>query len=134
MSTRRAGREPTSAITLRASRDDARELHRLAALDSAAPLTGAILAGEQDGELRAAIALGSRRVIADPFHPTAELVELLETRAAQIHPPEATRGARVRARLRGIAGGRPRTSPAASPPRPGGADRLSDRSIAGRAT
>ena len=91
-----------SAITLRGYSADARALHRLAALDSADPLTGEILAVEQDGEVRAAIALGSRRVIADPFHPTVELVELLETRAAQIHSGQATPRARVRSRLRGI--------------------------------
>ena len=123
MTRQRAGRAPTSAITLRTCRaDDAYELHRLAALDSAAPLTGEILAAEQDGELRAAIALGSRRVIADPFHPTVELVELLETRAAQIRPRETTPGARLRSRLRGIGGGREWTSRAASPLRPGAAD------------
>ena len=47
-----------SAIVLRAcGADDARMLHRLAELDSAEPLTGEILAAEQHGELRAAIAL-----------------------------------------------------------------------------
>ena len=78
--------------------DDALELRRLAELDSAASLTGTILAAEQEGELRAAIALASRLVIADPFHPTADLVELLQTRAAQIERQEATPGASVRAR------------------------------------
>lgn len=94
-----------SAITLRAcGADDARQLHRLAELDSAAPLTGAVLAAEQHGELRAAIALADRRVIADPFHPTAHLVELLRTRAAQIHPRASAPGAGVRARLRARGG------------------------------
>ena len=94
-----------SAITLRAcGAGDALELRRLAELDGAAPLTGEVLAAEQHGELRAAIALAGRRVIADPFHPTADLVELLETRAAQIHARRDPPRVRVRARLRAIRG------------------------------
>ena len=123
-----------SAITLRAYSADACELHRLAALDSAAPLRGEVLAAEQDGELRAAMALGSRRVIADPFHPTVELVELLETRAAQIDSRAATLGGRLRSRLPGTGVGRPGRQRAASRLGPGSADGLSDRSVAGRAT
>ncbi len=74
-----------TAVTLRVcGADDERELRRLAELDSAAPLSGVVLAAEQAGELRAAIALESRLVIADPFRPTADLVELLQARAAQI--------------------------------------------------
>ena len=90
-----------SAVTLRiCGLDDEGDRRRLAALDSAAPLTGKVLAVEQQGELRAAIALEGGRVIADPFHRTAHLVELLETRAAQIERrgPQAGRlGYRVRA-------------------------------------
>ena len=84
--------------------DDERRLRRLAEVDSAAPLTGKILAAEQEGELRAPIALGSRRVIADPFHRTADLVELLLTRVAQIDRQEAGTGSRVRARVWGSRG------------------------------
>lgn len=86
-----------SAVTLRlCGVDDEPELRRLAALDSAAPLTGTVLAVEERGELRAAIALEGRRVIADPFRLTAHLVELLQTRAAQID----RRGPRPPTRLR----------------------------------
>jgi len=69
---------------------DADALRRLAALDSAHPLTGQILVGEADGALRAAYSLGESRAIADPFLPTAGLVELLRTRAQML------RGAPVR--------------------------------------
>ncbi len=69
-------------IQIRAARDDdASALLRLAALDSApAPRHGALLA-IVDGELQAALALDSGRTIADPFRPTADVVELLRTRA-----------------------------------------------------
>ena len=63
---------------------DAAALERLAGRDSAAPLTGAVLAAEADGELLAAISLDDGRVIADPFAHTAALVDLLRTRAAQL--------------------------------------------------
>ena len=93
-----------SSVTLRVcGPDDERELHRLAALDSAAPLTGTVLAVEQAGELRAAIALGGGRVIADPFHATAHLVELLQTRAAQIDGDGPRAGTSVAARLAPLA-------------------------------
>lgn len=94
-----------SAITLRAcGADDALELRRLAELDSADPLAEEILVAEQGGELRAAISLADLRVIADPFHQTAHLVELLRTRADQIRPRAAVPGAGVRTRLRALGG------------------------------
>ena len=71
------------AVVLRRGRAaDGPALERLAALDDAAPLAGEVLVAEQDGHLRAAISLHSGRAIADPFHPTADLVALLRARAA----------------------------------------------------
>jgi hypothetical protein len=66
--------------------DDAHALTRLAALDSAPrqALAGPVLVAEVDGALVAAVALRSGRVVADPFRPTAELVELLRRRATQL--------------------------------------------------
>jgi hypothetical protein len=64
--------------------DDAAALQRLAERDSAEPLAGAVLAALAGGELVAAIELTSGRVAADPFRPTAETVELLHRRRAQI--------------------------------------------------
>lgn len=73
-----------SPISIRTARsDDEAALRRLAALDSADPIAGPALMAEVDGELRAALALEDGRVIADPFHPTAQLVVLLEVQAAQ---------------------------------------------------
>jgi hypothetical protein len=65
-------------VHLRPARpDDAPALDRLAALDSARPLTGPTLVAEQDGALVAALSLGTGRAVADPFVPTADLVALL---------------------------------------------------------
>jgi len=73
---------PSQAIVIRtASRDDARALARLAALDSQAPLGGHALLVEVDGVAHAALEPASGRVVADPFHRTADLVALLRLRA-----------------------------------------------------
>jgi hypothetical protein len=45
---------------------------------------GPLLLAEIDGEPWAAIALDGGRPIADPFRPTAALVDLLRRRAAQL--------------------------------------------------
>ena len=69
-------------ITIRqASSTDAFALRRLAALDDAAALRGEILLAEQGGDLRAALSLENGRAIANPFAPTAELVEMLRMRS-----------------------------------------------------
>ena len=65
----------------RAGSDEATTLARLAQLDSAPALTGPRLIAERDLRPLAAIEIGSGRVIADPFERTADVVELLETRA-----------------------------------------------------
>jgi hypothetical protein len=65
-------------ITIRQSTQaDARELRRLADLDSARPIDGPALIAEHGGHPVAAVALGDRRSIADPFLPTANVVEML---------------------------------------------------------
>jgi hypothetical protein len=64
--------------------DDEPALLRLAELDSAAPLTGEALIASVDHVPVAAHALTEGRTIADPFRPTAEIVELLEARAANL--------------------------------------------------
>jgi hypothetical protein len=88
----------TPTITIRpAYADDQHALLRLAALDSApgVPVRPLLLA-EIDGELRAALSLGDGSAIADPFFPTADVVELLRVHAAAM----ATWGARPRGRDR----------------------------------
>jgi hypothetical protein len=74
----------TTPITIRlATSDDYLALYRLAALDSApSPSAGRVLLAEADGELRAALSLTDGSAIADPFHPTLRILELLRTHAA----------------------------------------------------
>ena len=68
----------------RAARDDHADLQSLAALDSARALHGEILIAQVGDEPQAAIEIGSGATVADPFRPTAHLVELLELRAARL--------------------------------------------------
>jgi hypothetical protein len=79
---------------------DAPALARLAALDSSSRLGGDVLLAEVDGTPLAALSLRDGAVVADPFEPTAELVELLRLRAAQARAsaaPGRTRRWRLRA-------------------------------------
>jgi len=69
---------------------DRQALTELAILDSREPLTGAALIAEVDGVARAALDLHDGSVAADPFAPTAELVELLRLHARSTR---AARGA-----------------------------------------
>ena len=85
---RKANMPATATITapsvlIRAARgSDGEALERLAALDSAEVPAGSLLVAEADGRLVAAIATTTREVIADPFLPSADVVALLEIRAA----------------------------------------------------
>jgi hypothetical protein len=93
-------------VTIRpAYPDDAGALVRLAALDSSPPIADDVLLAEVAGELWAAVSLADGHTIADPFRPSAELVDLLELRAAQL-----TKAARVQVRplqrLAPVLGGR----------------------------
>jgi hypothetical protein len=73
--------ESTVVIRL-ATPADVDDLRRLAALDSARALLGTVLVAQSDGEIRAAYSVEHERAIADPFRPTAGLVELLKARTA----------------------------------------------------
>lgn len=76
----------------RASPAETPALERLALLHGAdRPLAGPVLVAEAGGDLRAALALADRRAISDPFHATAHLVALLQTRAALLTAPRARR-------------------------------------------
>ena len=46
---------------------------------------GDLLVAAVGGEVRAVLSLSTGEVVADPFHPTAALVELLRVRARQSH-------------------------------------------------
>src|ERR671928_1562954 len=66
---------------------DRDELAGLALLDSARALRGTVLVAQSDGVIRAAFSVEEARAIADPFRPTAGLVELLKARVASLRGP-----------------------------------------------
>ena len=68
---------PADTYVMRlATEQDADDLRRLAALDSARPLTGEVLIGEIDGVPAAARSLETGRTIADPFHADRSAVRV----------------------------------------------------------
>jgi hypothetical protein len=74
----------TEPITITHSTEaDVPQLWRLAALDDRRAPRGPALLAYVDGELRAAVGLVDGQAIADPFHRTAELVEMLRFQAHQ---------------------------------------------------
>jgi hypothetical protein len=76
------------SVLIRAARgSDGPALRRLAALDSSVVPAGELLVAEADGELVAARAMTSGATIADPFRPSADVVALLQLRAAALHTP-----------------------------------------------
>jgi hypothetical protein len=82
----------TTDVTVRQARPtDARQLAELAVLDSAALPQGDLVVAQIGDRIVAALPLDGGRPIADPFHRTAALVQVLELRARQLRPE--TRGA-----------------------------------------
>ncbi len=74
----------SSPLVLRpAAAVDSADLERLAALDSARPLTGEVMLAYAGGEVRAALSLETGRAVADPFYPSGELVTLLRAAAGR---------------------------------------------------
>ena len=74
----------TEAITIsQSTAADSENVWRLALLDDRRAPVGPALLAYVDGELRAAVGLADGQAIADPFHPTAELVEILRFQARQ---------------------------------------------------
>ena len=71
-----------------ATERDAAALKRLAALDSAKPLTGRVLIGELEGEPAAALSLKTGATIADPFQATENLRVHMRMRGAAIEAVE----------------------------------------------
>jgi hypothetical protein len=87
-----------SAIAIRHAVDaDICVLADLAILDSRPQLTGPALVAEVDGIARAALDLRDGSFAADPFFPTAELVDLLRVRARRLHGEEPASSLRERA-------------------------------------
>ncbi len=89
-------------VTIRLARpEDSDQLRRLAQRDSAEVPQGEMLVAVVLGRMRAAVSIGDRQAIADPFHPSYELVALLYERAEQLR-----NGARRKSRLGGLFRGR----------------------------
>ena len=91
----------TPMITIRhAYADDELALARLAVLDSAPSVPQQpLLRAEVDGELRAALSLADGAAIADPFFPTADLVQLLRVHAGALKSRRRRRARRPLARI-----------------------------------
>jgi hypothetical protein len=86
----------SSPLVLRpATTADASALERLAALDSARPLTGEVMLAHAGGDVRAALSLETGRAVADPFYPSLELVKLLRAAASGGRSRRGRRAARV---------------------------------------
>jgi hypothetical protein len=80
-------------ITIRRSRTgDAAAVARIAALDSGRAPEGDAMLAFVGGELRVVLPLDGGRPLADPFHRTAELVELLRH---SVEPDRAPRRRRI---------------------------------------
>ncbi len=72
----------TEPITItHANEDNSQELWRLAALDDRRAPKGPALLAYVGDELRAAVGIVDGRAVADPFHRTAEIVEILRFQA-----------------------------------------------------
>ena len=84
-----------NVVVRRANERDASALAALAALDGVEAPVGTTLVAEVDGSLRAALPLDGGRAFADPFRPTAQLVELLKLRAQQICADRRLHGRRA---------------------------------------
>jgi hypothetical protein len=92
---------PRERLVLRRSgSQDAASLTRLAQLDSAPRPSGEMLVAELDEQIVAAVPFDGGRAIADPFRPTAELVELLRAQVGQIVAAPGGGRQRIRPHMR----------------------------------
>jgi hypothetical protein len=74
-----------ASITIRQpAPSDHEAIERIAGLDSSRVPSGRLLVAVEGDEIRAVLPLDGGRAIADPFHPTAELVEMLRVAAVPL--------------------------------------------------
>ena len=84
-------------VLRRAAAEDGPALARLARLDAAPRPSGDMLVAEVEDDIVAAVPFDGGRAIADPFRPTADVVELLRAHVQHLAPRRApARGRRVR--------------------------------------
>jgi hypothetical protein len=76
----------TEAVTIRRAHPEEPGVIRIAALDSSSVPVAPLLVAEVGGHVRAALSLEDGRSIADPFHPTRDLMDLLRAHAATTGP------------------------------------------------
>jgi hypothetical protein len=92
---------PAAVVTIRIAAERERsELARVAERDSRPLPPAPRLVAERDGTVLAILSLETGEVVADPFRPTAELVELLRCRAASEALDRPGGGGRRRLRTR----------------------------------
>ena len=111
--------ESNGEIVIReATAEDRGRLSKLAELDSSRAPAAPVLIAEVDGQLRAAISTVDGQLVADPWHVTADLVEVLGIHAG--HAPTLA-GSRLQTvgRSRWGLKGRRRTPRPSSPSVPG---------------
>ena len=95
-----AAERRSQPVTIRhAHPADLQSLQRLAALDSRRVPSGELFVAEVGGDLVAAVSIDTGAVIADPFEPTAAVVDLLRVHAEAIRPqaPSTRKAANVAA-------------------------------------
>jgi hypothetical protein len=92
----------STSLTIRLAREDDRgSLAILAQLDSGRTPAHPVLLAEADGGVVAALSLLDGTAVADPFRPTADVVDLLRMRArAAATDDRARRGLRLGAAVR----------------------------------
>jgi hypothetical protein len=81
---------PAVALRLNSVHDDP-ALERLAQLEGRPVPPGRLVVAEVDGVVVAAHPLAGGVPLADPFHPTAQILPLLRLRAEQVAPPAQRR-------------------------------------------
>ncbi len=75
----------SAEITIRAARaEDMGDVARVAGRDTEELPAGPLLVAKVSDDVRAAISLSDGTIIADPFHRTTELVEMLKIRAGSV--------------------------------------------------
>src|SRR5437868_57336 len=84
------GQLADDGLTVRAAcQRDAEAVRLLAALEGVTMPSGPMLVAQVGDDVRAALPLEGGRALADPFQPSAHMVELLELRARQLRAEDA---------------------------------------------
>jgi hypothetical protein len=90
-------------LTVRAAtQQDSEAVRLLAALEGVQAPRGQVLVAQVGDEIRAALPLDGGRPLADPFQPSAHIVELLELRARQLRATQGHEHASWLPRIRGV--------------------------------